>query len=33
LRKPTAQEAAKYEIDEEQKTSMIEYREMRGAVE
>lgn len=33
LRKPTAAEAAKYEIDEEQKTSMLEYREMRGAVE
>ena len=33
LRKPSAEEAMKYDIDEEQKTDMLDYQEMRGAVE
>lgn len=33
LRKPTADEALRYDIDEEQMTSMLDYRELRGAVE
>ena len=33
LRKPSAEEALKYDIDEEQKTDMLDYQQMRGAVE